>query len=118
MYGGGRGKIRVGKRSMEREPRRNCGAQELLDDVATVVDGRRSMIRVSANSASGCGSGRGLVVNPEATRAQFRSAAVFGTSVARSGGDYGNKRLSSPMNFQDYSVARINEVPVNERLHR
>ena len=27
----------------------------------------------------------GLVVNPEATRAQFEGAAVFGTSIVRSG---------------------------------
>jgi isoquinoline 1-oxidoreductase beta subunit len=53
----------------------------------------------------------GLVVNPEATRAQFEGAAVFGTSVARSGQITATKGAVDQSNFQDYTVARINEVP-------
>ena len=53
----------------------------------------------------------GLVVNPEATRAQFEGAAVFGTSVARSGEITATKGVVDQSNFQDYPVARINEVP-------
>jgi isoquinoline 1-oxidoreductase beta subunit len=53
----------------------------------------------------------GLVVNPEATRAQFEGAAVFGTSVVRSGEITATKGAIDQSNFQDYPVARINEVP-------
>jgi isoquinoline 1-oxidoreductase beta subunit len=53
----------------------------------------------------------GLVVNPEATRAQFEGAVVFGTSVVRSGEITATKGVIDQSNFQDYPVARINEVP-------
>jgi isoquinoline 1-oxidoreductase beta subunit len=53
----------------------------------------------------------GLVVNPEATRAQFEGASVFGTSLARSGEITATKGVIDQSNFQDYPVARINEVP-------
>jgi isoquinoline 1-oxidoreductase subunit beta len=53
----------------------------------------------------------GLVVNPEATRAQFEGAAVFGTSVVRSGEITAKNGVIQQSNFNDYPVARINEVP-------
>jgi isoquinoline 1-oxidoreductase subunit beta len=53
----------------------------------------------------------GLVINPEATRAQFEGAAVFGTSVARTGEITATKGVIDQSNFQDYRVARISEVP-------
>jgi isoquinoline 1-oxidoreductase beta subunit len=53
----------------------------------------------------------GLVVNPEATRAQFEGAAVFGTSVVRTGEITATKGVIDQSNFQDYPVARMNEVP-------
>jgi isoquinoline 1-oxidoreductase beta subunit len=53
----------------------------------------------------------GLVVNPEATGAQFEGAAVFGTSVVRTGEITATKGVIDQSNFQDYPVARINEVP-------
>lgn len=53
----------------------------------------------------------GLVVNPEATRAQFEGAAVFGTSIVRTGEITATKGVINQSNFQDYPVARINEVP-------
>src|SRR5271169_1724399 len=53
----------------------------------------------------------GLVVNPEATRAQFEGAVVFGTSVVRTGEITATKGVIDQSNFQDYPVARINEVP-------
>jgi len=59
----------------------------------------------------------GLVVNPEATRAQFEGAAVFGTSVARSGEITATKGVIDQSNFQDYSVARINEVPSQTNVY-
>src|SRR5229473_3720875 len=59
----------------------------------------------------------GLVVNPEATRAQFEGAAVFGTSVARSGQVTATKGAIDQSNFQDYTVARINEVPSQTNVY-
>jgi isoquinoline 1-oxidoreductase beta subunit len=59
----------------------------------------------------------GLVVNPEATRAQFEGAAVFGTSIARSGQITATKGVIDQSNFQDYPVARINEVPSHTNVY-
>jgi isoquinoline 1-oxidoreductase beta subunit len=53
----------------------------------------------------------GLVVNPEATRAQFEGAAVFGASIVRSGEITATNGAINQSNFQDYPVARINEAP-------
>jgi isoquinoline 1-oxidoreductase beta subunit len=59
----------------------------------------------------------GVVVNPEATRAQFEGAAVFGTSVARTGEITATKGAIDQSNFQDYPVARINEVPAQTNVY-
>jgi isoquinoline 1-oxidoreductase beta subunit len=59
----------------------------------------------------------GLIVNPEATRAQFEGAVVFGTSVARSGQITATKGAIDQSNFQDYTVARINEVPAQTNVY-
>jgi isoquinoline 1-oxidoreductase beta subunit len=53
----------------------------------------------------------GLVVNPEVVRAQFEGAAVFGTSVARSGEITAKNGVIQQSNFDSYPVARINEAP-------
>jgi isoquinoline 1-oxidoreductase beta subunit len=53
----------------------------------------------------------GLIVNPEITRAQFEGAAVFGTSIVRSGEITSKNGIIQQSNFNDYPVARINEVP-------
>jgi isoquinoline 1-oxidoreductase beta subunit len=53
----------------------------------------------------------GLIVNPEATRAQFEGAAVFGTSIVRTGEITATNGAINQSNFQDYPVARIKEVP-------
>ncbi len=53
----------------------------------------------------------GLVVNPEATRAQFEGAAVFGTSIVRSGEITAKNGAVEQSNFDTYPVARINEAP-------
>jgi len=59
----------------------------------------------------------GLVVNPEATRAQFEGAAVFGTSVVRSGEITATKGVIDQSNFQDYPVARIGEAPSQTNVY-
>jgi isoquinoline 1-oxidoreductase subunit beta len=53
----------------------------------------------------------GTVVNPEATRAQFEGAAVFGTSIVRSGAITAKNGVIEQSNFNDYPVARMNEAP-------
>ena len=59
----------------------------------------------------------GLVVNPEITRAQFEGAAVFGTSIVRSGEITAKNGVIQQSNFNDYPVARINEVPQQTNVY-
>jgi isoquinoline 1-oxidoreductase beta subunit len=59
----------------------------------------------------------GLVVNPEATRAQFEGAAVFGASIVRSGEITATKGVIDQSNFQDYPVARIGEAPSQTNVY-
>ncbi len=59
----------------------------------------------------------GLVVNPEVTKAQFEGAAVFGTSVARSGEITAKNGAIEQSNFDTYPVARINEVPYQTNVY-
>jgi isoquinoline 1-oxidoreductase beta subunit len=59
----------------------------------------------------------GRVVNPEATRAQFEGAAVFGTSVVRSGEITATNGVIDQSNFQDYPVARMGEVPSQTNVY-
>jgi isoquinoline 1-oxidoreductase beta subunit len=100
----------------KRKPRKGTGVgisahRSFLTYVATVVEvevndhGEVRIPRVDMALDAG------LVVNPEATRAQFEGAAVFGTSVVRSGEITATKGAIDQSNFQDYPVARISEVP-------
>jgi isoquinoline 1-oxidoreductase beta subunit len=59
----------------------------------------------------------GLVVNPEATRAQFEGAAVFGTSIVRTGEITATKGEIDQSNFQDYPVARIADAPYQTNVY-
>ncbi|PYX73057.1 MAG: twin-arginine translocation pathway signal protein, partial [Acidobacteria bacterium] len=59
----------------------------------------------------------GLVVNPEATRAQFEGAVVFGTRIVRSGELTAKNGMIQQSNFSDYPVARINEVPAQTNVY-
>jgi isoquinoline 1-oxidoreductase beta subunit len=85
--------------------------------VATVVevkvdkDGTISIPRVDTAVDAG------LVVNPEVTRAQFEGAAVFGTSIVRSGEITAKNGVIEQSNFSDYPVARINEAPYQTNVY-
>jgi isoquinoline 1-oxidoreductase beta subunit len=59
----------------------------------------------------------GTVVNPELTRAQFEGAAVFGTSIARTGEITATNGVINQSNFHDYPVARINEAPYQTHVY-
>src|SRR6267378_2570991 len=59
----------------------------------------------------------GLIANPEITRAQFEGAAVFGTSIVRTGEITAKNGVIQQSNFNDYPVARINEAPRQTNVH-
>jgi isoquinoline 1-oxidoreductase subunit beta len=59
----------------------------------------------------------GQVVDPMLVRTQFEGAAVFGTSVARSGEITATNGVIDQSNFYDYPVARINEAPFQTNVH-
>jgi isoquinoline 1-oxidoreductase beta subunit len=50
-------------------------------------------------------------------RTQFEGAAVFGTSVVRSGEITATNGVIDQSNFYDYPVARINEAPLQTNVH-
>jgi isoquinoline 1-oxidoreductase beta subunit len=59
----------------------------------------------------------GTVVNPEMVRSQFEGAAVFGTSIARTGEITATGGAIDQSNFSDYPVARMNDAPVKVDVH-
>jgi len=59
----------------------------------------------------------GLISNPEFARAQFEGAAVFGTSLARSGEITATNGAIDQSNFHDYPVARMPEAPRRTDVH-
>jgi isoquinoline 1-oxidoreductase beta subunit len=59
----------------------------------------------------------GLVANPEIARAQFEGAAVFGTSIVRTGEITAKNGVIQQSNFHDYPVARINEAPQQTNVY-
>jgi isoquinoline 1-oxidoreductase beta subunit len=54
----------------------------------------------------------GIVANPDMLRSQFQGAAVFGTSLARTGEITATNGAIDQSNFSDYPVARMNDAPV------
>lgn len=91
--------------------------RSFLTYVATVVevkvdsDGNITIPRVDTAVDAG------LLVNPEVTRAQFEGAAVFGTSIVRSGEITAKNGVIQQSNFSDYPVARINEAPYQTNVY-
>jgi isoquinoline 1-oxidoreductase beta subunit len=59
----------------------------------------------------------GLVVSPDTVRAQFEGAAVFGTSIARTGAITATNGAIDQSNFHNYRVARIDEAPYQTNVH-
>ncbi len=59
----------------------------------------------------------GLITNPEAARAQFEGAAVFGTSIALSGAITATNGAIDQSNFDTYPVARMREAPMQTDVH-
>jgi isoquinoline 1-oxidoreductase beta subunit len=55
----------------------------------------------------------GIVANPDMVRSQFQGAAVFGTSLARTGAITATNGVIDQSNFSDYPVARMNDAPVH-----
>jgi isoquinoline 1-oxidoreductase beta subunit len=59
----------------------------------------------------------GLVANRTITTAQFEGAAVFGTSIVRTGEITAKNGVIQQSNFNDYPVARINEAPQHTNVY-
>jgi isoquinoline 1-oxidoreductase beta subunit len=59
----------------------------------------------------------GLVVNPIAVKAQFEGAAVFGTSIARTGEITATGGRVDQSNFHNYRVARIADAPYQTNVY-
>ena len=59
----------------------------------------------------------GIVANPEAVRQQLEGAAVFGTSIARTGEITATHGSVDQSNFHDYPVARMDDAPRQVDVH-
>ncbi len=59
----------------------------------------------------------GKIVNPDRVKAQFEGAVVFGASIALLGEITGANGRIKQSNFHDYQVARMNQSPVETRIH-
>ncbi len=55
----------------------------------------------------------GIVANPDMLRSQFQGAAVFGTSLARTGEITATNGAIDQSNYHDYPVARMNDAPLH-----
>jgi isoquinoline 1-oxidoreductase beta subunit len=55
----------------------------------------------------------GIVANPDMVQSQFQGAAVFGTSLARTGQITATHGAVDQSNFFDYPVARMNDAPLH-----
>jgi isoquinoline 1-oxidoreductase beta subunit len=59
----------------------------------------------------------GTVVNPEMVKQQFEGAAVFGTSIAKTGEITATGGVIDQSNFDTYPVARMDEAPYQTDIH-
>ncbi|HEV2666057.1 MAG TPA: molybdopterin cofactor-binding domain-containing protein [Blastocatellia bacterium] len=59
----------------------------------------------------------GKVINPDRVKSQFEGASVFGAGIALMGEITAAGGSIQQSNFHDYPVARINEAPIETRVH-
>lgn len=59
----------------------------------------------------------GIAANPEMVRSQFQGAAVFGTSLTRTGAITATNGVIDQSNYHDYQVARMNDAPYQVDVH-
>lgn len=59
----------------------------------------------------------GRYVNPEGVKKQVEGAAVYGNTVARHGKITTTGGVVDQNNFNDYPVSRMNDTPLNIRVH-
>ncbi len=59
----------------------------------------------------------GRYVNPEGIRKQIEGAAIYGNTVARWGKITTKRGAVEQSNFHDYPITRMNDAPLNVRVH-
>jgi isoquinoline 1-oxidoreductase beta subunit len=59
----------------------------------------------------------GKVINPDRVKSQLEGASVFGSSIALMSEISAAGGSIQQSNFHDYQVARINEAPIDTRIH-
>jgi isoquinoline 1-oxidoreductase subunit beta len=59
----------------------------------------------------------GRVINPDRVKSQFEGASVFGAGIALMGEITAAGGAIQQSNFHNYLVARINEAPIETRVH-
>ena len=59
----------------------------------------------------------GRVINPDRVKSQFEGASVFGAGIALMGEITAAGGAIEQSNFHNYLVARINEAPIETRVH-
>jgi isoquinoline 1-oxidoreductase beta subunit len=59
----------------------------------------------------------GKVISPDRVKSQFEGASVFGAGIALMGEITAAGGAIQQSNFHDYQVARINEAPIETRVH-
>jgi isoquinoline 1-oxidoreductase subunit beta len=59
----------------------------------------------------------GIAANPEMVRSQFQGAAVFGTSLTRTGEITATNGVIDQSNYHNYPVARMNDAPYRVDVH-
>ena len=81
--------------------------------VHVVVRGDGSLHVPQVDMAIDCGR----YVNPEGVRKQVEGAAIYGNTVARFGKITTRNGAVVQSNFHDYPITRINEAPLDVRVH-
>jgi isoquinoline 1-oxidoreductase beta subunit len=80
-------------------------------EVAVSPQGRLSIPRIDTVVDAG------TIINPDRVRSQFEGAAVFGASLTIMGEITASDGKINQSNFHDYPVLRMNEAPLETRVH-